>query len=311
MTKISFTSEYFIIDGKNSSDIGVDGCYLIRTDSEISYPFMGSKNIVSDKVRYKDIPYFYTVEKQPIEFDLKISLLDKEFNNDVLFDLGNIFAQDKFVEFRSADFWGKVFYVICTEIELITFGSFKGWLNIHIINCAPFCFSEKFVHTIDLTNETLPYTFEIDAKFNVQNVKYGNYYFPELEFELVNSSIAVFDDTETIDDTYLLDDTHTFDTNYDFSVFFSYLFDLEPIPNSTSFTLTNMSDGGRAFVFTGLQELENISVNNELKQITSNTGLYRLNNFNKLWFRLVRGRNLLQIYERCILQIKCQYPLYL
>lgn len=55
--------------------------------------------------------------------------------------------------------------------------------------------------------------------------------------------------------------------------------------------LTNNSDNGRVFEFTGLQAFEEITVDNEKCIITSNTGLRRLSNFNKNWFRLLNGLN--------------------
>ena len=43
---MAFTELDFIINGVKSEDIGVNGCYLVRTESEISYPLMGSKSII-------------------------------------------------------------------------------------------------------------------------------------------------------------------------------------------------------------------------------------------------------------------------
>ena len=58
MIKLAFTNSEFIIDGINSSDIGVDGAYLVRTDSQITTPLMGEKSILEDSANNQDIPYF-------------------------------------------------------------------------------------------------------------------------------------------------------------------------------------------------------------------------------------------------------------
>ena len=63
----------------------------------------------------------------------------------------------------------------------------------------------------------------------------------------------------------------------------------------SDFTLTNTTDDGREFIFTGLSASEGITVNNSLQTISSDTGLYRLSYFNKNWFRFLPGLNELHI----------------
>lgn len=268
---MSFTQEYFWIDGIRSSDIGVDGCYLVRNDSEINRQMMGQKSVVKDIIRYRNIPYFYTVEKGVLEFDLKFSLLDREFDSNRLFELGQLFAQDKYVEFRHIDYPEVVFYVICTSIELITYGSYKGWLQIKMENFANFALAYPSPHisTFDFSDLTSTQTFEIDAKFNVDHPKYGRYYFPKLLIDMKGSA--------------------------------------------TSIIISNLSDGNRQFGFTGLSVGESIEIDNELKQITSSTGNYRLDNMinNHNFFRLIRGKNVLSVNAPCILQFQCLYPVYI
>jgi hypothetical protein len=264
-----FTSELFTINGTKSSDIGVDGCYLVRTESEITRPIMGQKSVVKDTIRYKNLPYFYTVEKDVISFDLKFSLLGSEFDSDRLFEVSSYFAQDKYAEFTSVDYPGILFYVITTSIELITYGSFKGFLQVRLENFANFAVSNLEIATFDFSNLTMPQTFELYAKFNVSHPKYGTYYFPKLLIDMKGSA--------------------------------------------TSITINNISDGNRAFGFTGLTALESLEIDNELKQITSSTGNYRLNNMinNHVFFRLIAGRNILTINNPAIIQVQSRYPIYI
>lgn len=264
------TSEHFIIDGIKSSDIGVDGCIIIRTDSQFSRQIIGNKSIIKDSVRYNNTPYFYTVEKDVMSFDLKFSLLDREFDEDIIFELGRIFAKDKYVSFQSCDFPSAEFWVICTSMELVTFGQYKGWIEVTLENFAPFAVSPLQINTYDFSDLTTPQTFELNAKFNVTHPKYNDFiYFPKIEIYLKGSS--------------------------------------------TGFTLTNFSDGGRTFGFSGLQIGESLIIDNELKQIESSTGLYRLDKMinNHNFFRLLAGKNILSIDKACVLQIICQYPIYI
>jgi hypothetical protein len=59
----------------------------------------------------------------------------------------------------------------------------------------------------------------------------------------------------------------------------------------TSFSLTNVTDASRVFTFTGISANETITCDCYNKILTSSTGLYRLNTFNKHWFRLIQGNN--------------------
>lgn len=59
------------------------------------------------------------------------------------------------------------------------------------------------------------------------------------------------------------------------------------------FSITNSSDNSRIFTFSELSASETITVDNERNVITSSLGLNRLSNFNKKWFRMIRGINLI------------------
>lgn len=63
----------------------------------------------------------------------------------------------------------------------------------------------------------------------------------------------------------------------------------------TSFSLTNITDDGRIFLFSELSANETITVDNDRQIITSDTGLRRLSKFNKNYFRLLPGMNELTV----------------
>lgn len=264
---MSFTKEYFIIDGKKSSDIGVKGVSLVRTDSEINRKVIGDRNILKDIIKNRNIPYFYGVTEDTIKFDLKFSLLDEELTDDTMFELNTIFAKKYPIPFESMDYPGITFFVICTNITQVTYGSYKGWLQTTVESIAPFGFS-MVNDPKDFSDLTSPETFEIYAKFNVMHPKYMSYYyFPKLLIDMKGSA--------------------------------------------TSITLANLSDGNRQFTFTGLNVGESLKVDNDLKSIESSTGLHRISNFNKNWFRLCMGRNLISINQPAIIEFQCMLPVYI
>jgi len=91
--------------------------------------------------------------------------------------------------------------------------------------------------------------------------------------------------------------------NYNFSIYngsanTDYLYPTTEITlnsSGTSFTLTNATDSNRASTFTGLSVNEVLTIDNDRQIISSSTGLLRLSNFNKNWFRLLNGNNSLNI----------------
>lgn len=59
--------------------------------------------------------------------------------------------------------------------------------------------------------------------------------------------------------------------------------------------IINQSDNNREFGFTDLIGNETVTVNNDLGIITSSSGFLRAGNFNKNFFRFVKGNNVLEI----------------
>lgn len=115
-----------------------------------------------------------------------------------------------------------------------------------------------------------------------------------------------FPKTATRNYTSLADETivinNTSDNNY-----YTYPTILATVDTfGGDFSITNNTDNGRVFSFTDLLQDEVLTIDNERSIITSSTGLRRLSNFNKNWFRLVRGVNSLTIFGN-VSQLKFTY----
>jgi phage-related protein len=99
----------------------------------------------------------------------------------------------------------------------------------------------------------------------------------------------------------ILFDNFTQDSGYTFPT-------IEITMNGTGGTATivNSTDNTRTFQFTGLAANEVINVDNDLQIITSSLSLLRLANFNKNFFRFLKGRNILSVTGN-ISQLKFTY----
>ncbi len=77
-------------------------------------------------------------------------------------------------------------------------------------------------------------------------------------------------------------------------------------------SIINTTDNSsRAFMFNGISATSNsteqITVDNEIKSITSSSGIKRLQNFNKNWLRLRKGDNYLTIKIKGSVTIECPF----
>jgi len=77
---------------------------------------------------------------------------------------------------------------------------------------------------------------------------------------------------------------------------------------TTSFSIKNSSDSDREFKFTSIANNETITVNNDLKIITSSTSNNRLSNFNLKWLRLVPGTNNLVVNGNGSMFLRMRFP---
>ncbi|MFA7689008.1 MAG: phage tail domain-containing protein [Bacilli bacterium] len=264
---MSFASKYFQFDSVKSSDMEL---YIVKIDSGFfSTEVSGGQSFISDKIPYKDVAFRYGTELQTLRFSITCSPLDKYWTDDFKFNIFNWLNGREPKEFKTSDFMGKLCYCICTNtLEIYTAGNDQGYITLEFESITPYWLSNRQIIIKDLTDLTVPYTFDINCKSNVQHPKYGNIYIPEkVEIQLIGTS--------------------------------------------TSFTLTNLSDMGRVTQFTELSAGETITMYPNTLRLESSTGLNRLSNFNKNWFRLTLGKNILKINEKCIIAITTMYPLYM
>jgi phage-related protein len=141
--------------------------------------------------------------------------------------------------------------------------------------------------------------------FNVQFTKAENKYIGNLQRGMTLHGVADSPFGFTSPKTYTKTFTSGGIENYSWNLFIDsadvddYIYpSMVFVTNGlgTSFQLINSSDDNRTFLFTGLQSNEIMTVDNDLKLLSSNTGLLRSTNFiGKNWFRLKSGVNALNV----------------
>lgn len=147
-------------------------------------------------------------------------------------------------------------------------------------------------------------------------IDYGGMYGVRIRFQ--NS--LPYATTRDIEQTYDLsaNTTTTNITVNNYGNLNEYFYDMEIeftlVDDSTGITLVNTDDANRTFQFTGLSAGETVTVNNLYGDIVSDTGLNRLSNFNKTWFRLAEGltettENIVTVTGKCLLTISARFPI--
>jgi len=178
-------SEFFIFDGINSQDMGLN---LVRMDSGfIETPYMGSKSMIKTKIPNKDIPYFYGVDKEVISFTLQFSLDDEsddEWTPEKTYEISKWLLHDTYKSFQSHDDLGKYYYVICINGENIYKVNNKGYIELTFESNAPYAFSPIYLNEYDLELNTTTDIIQIENKSNIND----DYYYPTIEIELKGTS---------------------------------------------------------------------------------------------------------------------------
>jgi hypothetical protein len=258
---MSFVQTGFSWNSKSNEEVGV---MLVHEDSSsIKQAFGITSKQVREKIRYRDIPVSYGVEKETSTMPISITKIDgSEFTYEDRVELARFFRPDNnFHEFWSYDYGDRhIFYLYFNSGSFENFFSDKGIITLEAEMLAPYAFSPVSHEVYDLFNNTTSTIIEVENKSNVIE-----FYYPKIEFTLLDTA--------------------------------------------TSFKIINHTNGGQVFEFTGLQTGETVSIDNLARRIKSSTGLPRLSDFNKNWFNLWYGVNTIEVFGKCILEIKSQFPM--
>jgi predicted phage tail component-like protein len=91
--------------------------------------------------------------------------------------------------------------------------------------------------------------------------------------------------------------------------YFYPIFEITLGATPTSVYIYNYATGLQS-TFTTLSASETLYVDNQKKIIVSSTGTYRYDNFDKEWFKLAQGDNLIGIGGYCTIEWLLQYPIW-
>lgn len=262
-------SEYFIFDGVKSSDMGI---HLIRMESGmIPSPFFGGLNIEDERVKNKIVPYHYGVSKEPIEFTIQVSPLEREWTPQLRNKVGRWLVQDRYKPFQTADDMGKIYYAICTEAPNFELASNRGYLELTFKTNSPYVWTIPYIESFNLLNNNTTTIIEIENNSNVLE-----YFYPKMEISLLQLNGSATN-TKQVKIKNLSDGGREFILG-----------------------IKNNLVGN---------EVIGIDCENEIIKTANPIHSNVFSKFNRNWLRLVYGVNRLEVTGKCQLGFKSQFPI--
>lgn len=176
-------SQYFIFDNINSTDMGL---HIVRMDTGfVESPYWGGQDIIEDRIPKRDTPYFYGVNRQPMEFTLQFSLLNEEFTPQRRNELARWLLQDVYKPFQTCDDLGKIYYVLCTNPNTLFLKNTRGYFELVFRVNSFSAFTPIYIQNFDLSDNN---TTEIIQLANLSNIQ--KRYYPKFEVQLVGDTTS-------------------------------------------------------------------------------------------------------------------------
>jgi phage-related protein len=173
----------FTFNGITSASKGV---YIVRMDGGlISDPYWAAQKIREESIPNRHTPYFFGVQKQPLEFTLTLSTLNTPWNAAKRLEVATWLIHEDYKPFISADNANKIYYVICTNaVELMTGSGDLGYIVVNFRSKYPWAMT-PVVETTDVA---------VTGGTNITMTNSSNlvqYYYPEMEFTTGTGVTAV------------------------------------------------------------------------------------------------------------------------
>jgi|GEM_PF-2882296 len=315
----SCVCDFFILDGVHSSEMGVNGCHIVYSESaDITSPWIGAKGIVTTRLIGHDNPIFVKTTKENLSFVLTFSLLNNSFVPEVKKSLGRVFGKSVPVSFQLSEDLTKVINVVPTnQVDIRHIAGLRGDFAITFQATTPNWLTHSTTKDGAEVIDRLYKSGDVISVNNLSNVQHsdGSYdFYPHLTFT-VSSGQATTNIAQIISKV---------STNIITKENAEILIDninrnIANASNGQSFILVHTSNNffpTRSIIFTGLEVGETIEMDFNLKHIKSSIGKNRFPNWNKEWMWMHGGvrdadniNKYLVIYDSHII-IKSQYPIY-
>lgn len=177
-------SEYFIFDNIKSTDMDV---YIVRMDSGLAKsPFFGGQGIEEKQTHSRITPYHFGTQKEPIQFTIQISPVDKKWTPQLRNKIGRWLIHDVYKPFQTSDDMGKYYYAICTEAPDFELANTLGYLEMVFRTNSAYAWSPVYIEEFNLLDNIAGTIIELENMSNVLK-----YYYPVVEIKVVEGTSEI------------------------------------------------------------------------------------------------------------------------
>lgn len=266
-------SEYFIFNNVKSSDMEQ---FIVKTGSGgVKVPFFGGQTVQEETVPGRITPYHFGTTKDPLEFTLEISPLDKEWTPKRKSQLAQWLIHDNYKPFQTADDLGKVYYVIATKAPEFELYGNKGFVEITFRTNSAYAWTKNFIEDYNLSepDSEVDNTSVITIN-NLSNI--GAPFYPKLYVELTGEDLGGEENRW----------------------------------KSRDLKFKNLSNGGNEMCFKGLELKEGLFIDCENEIVESGKEMSKpFTKFTGQWLELVYGENRIEVTGKCTLRTEMQFPI--
>jgi phage-related protein len=262
-------SLYFTFAGRKSSEFGILNVSV--SDGLYSETFMASRTINEVKIRGREKPYFFEVNKEPLSFQLSFSFKEG-WDNKLIAEVERWLDVDFYQPLSFSENFDKVYYVMPVEsTELLHNGLKQGYITLTMRCDSPYSYGRDHVTPLYTCIDTKGGTFATPYQFIPDDKVDGT--FIEI-FNYGQKDILPFITIQKDGDGDII--------------------------------VRNMSRANSVMTFSSLLDGETVSINGENEIIeTSLPNTWRYNNFNDYYLPFFVGKNIIKVEGNC--KIKFQY----
>jgi predicted phage tail component-like protein len=136
-------SLYFVYDGINSYDMGI---IQVNTNNGLyEEPFLHQRNIVEEKIRGRDTPYFYDIEREPLTINMEL-FFDTEMTDEKIREVARWLNQNYYKELYFSEAPDRRFYTMYTGSPTLLHNGIKeGYIQIEMRCNSPYSYSPIYI----------------------------------------------------------------------------------------------------------------------------------------------------------------------
>lgn len=131
----------------NGIQINDDGGLFLET-------FVANKSIREEKIRGRDEPYFFGVEREPISFPLSF-YFDETLSDERKREIARLLDHDYYKPLYAADNPQRIYYAMCVDnSQHIHNGIQMGYVTLNFRTTSPFAFSPVYFKEFDFSDNS-------------------------------------------------------------------------------------------------------------------------------------------------------------